>query len=203
MKPKLIAVTGICLGGKTRISELLSQELGCFHMDVDELRIRVFGWDNHPRPDPSLVDLTPLNEMDPKERRAAPYMLLAMAEAFLREGESIIISALAIGEGENYDRLLRVAETTGADLKVILCMPLSATREEIERRISTRPFGEGYNTSTVVTYEQYCWALRNHYSWALEEKRPLSPPYPCLLLDTAAKSLSECVEGALAYIRSE
>ncbi len=182
----------MALHGKTTIARALARELGWYHQDVDELRIRVWGWANMPRPDPSLVDLGPLLVGDQKERKAQGYMLLGMAEGFLEAGESIILSAM-LGEAALYHRLQGLVFRIRADLKFIWCAPSAMTRKEFERRSAANPFvyGVGYNVRLLSTYEQYLWAV--------ERYQEVQGPH--LTLDTS-RPIDECVAMALRYIRS-
>lgn len=189
--PTLVAVDGMALHGKTTIARLLAQHTGWYHQEVDELRVKVWGWANMPRLNPSLVDLTPLLQGDQRERKAQGYMLLGMAEGFLEAGESIILSAM-LGEASLYKRLLDIVERTGADLKFIWCAPSVMTREEFERRLAADPFvyGVGHNVRLLSTYEQYLWAV--------ERYQEVSGPH--LKLDTSQPA-DECAAAALRYIR--
>jgi predicted kinase len=194
MKPQLIAITGIVAAGKTSLGERLSEKLQCRFQDIDNLRIDVFGWENHPRPDPTLIDLSPLVAQDKTEREASYKMLLGMAEAFLKNGRSIIVASFSMGRPWNQNHLQAIAAKTGADLKLIRCMPHSADRREIERRLAAGTFGENYNVRLPVTFAQY------DFIWQQLLNEEVA--YPHLLLDTG-EPFDECVKKALDYIRSE
>lgn len=191
-KPCLTVITGFALCGKTSLARRLSTELGCFHQDIDKLQIGVFGWEGHPKPDPSLIDLSPLLRPLRKVHRASTAMLISMAETFLEEGESLVVSALSLVFPENQERLAEIVSKNDAKFRQILCHLPEVTREEIERRIAADQFGVGFNVRLATTYEQYLFGL----------KQFPTPSLPYLAVDMT-KPFEKCVVEALHYIHSE
>ena len=190
MKPQVVVVAGASLHGKTTLARKLAERLGYFHQEIDELRVKVFGYKNLLRPNPAFVDLTSLHT-DRRERRAQDYMILGMIEGFLEVGEFLVVSGM-FGEEKIRRRVRIVADRTHADVKMIHCVMPGVTREEIERRIaSAPPFGTKFNVRQPVTWEQYLWAR--------DQMQKFREPH--LVLDTM-QPLDKCVRAALAYIRS-
>ena len=188
----LIAVGGVALSGKTTIAQALSGRLGFHHLDIDKIRIEIFGWEHISRPNPDITDLSSLlgSIDDVRERHASYYMLLAFAEAFLEEGASVIVSANFRKE-KYVNRLQEIAAKTESCLKLIHCRPPIENQEEMERRIKNKPFGESYNVQLAITYKQYLWALCRQEEFRI----------PHLTIVTS-KPLDVCEIEALNYIGS-
>ncbi len=164
--------------------------MGILHVDIDDVRTAIFGLEEHPKPDPTLVDLSPIRKLDQLPRKLSYKAILFFAEKFSELGKSVIISA-TFSQFETREKLRSIAKTNGAELKLIKCEFLNDTKEEVEKRIASRQFGKN-SLSLIVNYDQYLW------------QKSIEKPFQenHFLIDTS-HSPEICLKKALEYINSD
>lgn len=184
--PTLVVICGWPVSGKDTIANLLQPQLGVHWLDIDKLRRLCIGLP-YPHPDESEE----LMKKDDIEMRMAYQLLLYNADLHLSNGRSLIITATFSRKSGQKELATIGTKYPQATLKVIQCLPLNDSQEEIEHRLS-RGFGKGY-VGGVNSYKRYL-EIKERY-------KPIELPH--LEIDTSPPNLpEECAKKALAYILS-
>jgi len=156
-KPTLIVICGWPFSGKTETATKLKGILGVHHIDIDEVRWLMIG-----QPYPYPNESPELMKRDVQEMAMAYRLLLAGASENLAAGRSLIITA-TFSRKIGQKMLAEIIEKyPQAELKVIQCVPVGDTYEEVARRLANRNFGEGGYKGAVNSPERY-FEVKNRY----------------------------------------
>ena len=181
--PQLIVLRGLPASGKSTLAALIAKALGFHWIDVDAVRLIATGM---PNPHPNAEDGS--LKRDGEEMSISYRMMLAMVDANLKAGRSVIMTATfsrAMAQSQ-IEKLL--ADNPETQLRVIWCNPSGITDDMLEVRLNR----QGYlgATNTVARFRE----LEAHFVADIN--------LPQFELHTAGpKTVGECLDHALDYIR--
>lgn len=182
--PTLVVICGWPVSGKDTIASLIQSQLGIHWVDIDKVRHLCIGLP-YPHPDESEE----LMEKDGLEMRRAYQLLLYNADLHLSDGRSLMITATFSRKSGQDELATIMAKYPWATLKVVQCLPMNDSQEEIERRLA-RGFGGGY-VGGVNSYNRYL-KVKNRYDRIKLDH---------LEIDTSPPNTpEECAQEALRYI---
>ncbi|OGY65337.1 MAG: hypothetical protein A3A16_02725 [Candidatus Harrisonbacteria bacterium RIFCSPLOWO2_01_FULL_44_18] len=181
--PCLIVVCGWPVSGKSTIAENLSKELKIHWVDIDDIRRIIFGIP-HPHPDQSPE----LRARDNQEMSESYQLLMHVVDFHLTYNRSLIITA-TFSRKTGQDALQNIYEKhPSVPVKIIQCKPTLLDDTAVEKRISSRGFGEKYigGVNSLARYHE----VKDRYE-------PIELPH--IEIDTSG-DISQCVEAALKFI---
>lgn len=175
------------MSGKSTIARELSKKLKIHWIDIDDnIRFPLFGLPHpHPNSSPELM------ARDQEEVLLSYGVLLNAIENYIHLGRSLIVTATFSRE-TGQEKLREICEKyPNVEMKVLWCLPNADTTEEIQKRLSSRVFGENC-FSSVNSLKRYN-EVKNRFE-------PIKLPHH--KLDTTMP-LNKCLKDALAYLISK